>query len=52
MYQVRVEDEHGVVLRYVFDLTRRQAVKLYWELQGYVVQLRYMRKEVIAERRS
>jgi hypothetical protein len=52
MYEIRVEDEHGVVLMFKFGLTRREAVRLYWEAKAYLVQLLYKRHEVIAERRS
>lgn len=49
MYQVRVLDAHGVVESYVFDLSRREAVRLYWKLEGCRVQLLANRR-VIAER--
>jgi hypothetical protein len=52
MYEIRVEDEHGVVLDFRFNLSRRQAVAMYWSTKAYLVQLLYKRHEVIAERRS
>lgn len=52
MYEIRIEDEHGVVLEFRFNLSRREAVRLYWEAKAYLVQLLHMRHEVIAERRS
>lgn len=50
MYSFRELDEHGVVLRYVFDLSRRDAVSRYWSSTACVVQLLGNRR-VIAERR-
>ena len=49
MYQFRELDENGVVLKYVFELTRREAVKLYWESNAPKVQMLANRR-VIAER--
>lgn len=49
VYQFRELDENGVVLKYVFDLDRRTAVKLYWESTAFTVQMLAHRR-VIAER--
>lgn len=52
MYQFRILDEHGVVLKYVFNLSRREAVQLYWSAtDAHCVQLLGNRR-VIAERRK
>lgn len=49
VYQFRELDKDGVVLRFVFDLTRREAVKRYWESTAFTVQMLAYRR-VIAER--
>jgi hypothetical protein len=49
VYQFREFDKDGVVLRYVFDLDRRTAVRMYWESTAFTVQMLANRR-VIAER--
>lgn len=48
-YQFRELDKDGVVLRFVFDLTRREAVKRYWNSKAPKVQMLANRR-VYAER--
>ena len=49
LYQFKELDKDGVVLRFVFDLTRREAVKRFWKSTATKVQMLANRR-VIAER--
>ena len=49
IYQLRTIDEEGVVLSFIFDLTRREAVSLFWKTTAPKVQMLANRR-VIAER--
>lgn len=49
-YRIRCFDEHGTVVFDRWELTRREAVMLYWEREDHKVQMLAGRKELVAQR--
>lgn len=50
LYRVRCFDSNGVVVYDKWELTRREAVHIYWLRSDSKVQLLANRKQLIAER--